>query len=169
MTHPYSPKFPVQIRHFAWDKSSFPVEEDGLGEKLFSLVVEKSFVGRLPLELWLFTESAIQTVSFKNPVNYHQISSLCGMDGVVCAALMGSFVSQNQEVKAQVFIEWNDCRWWYGRQPLRKDGSVVFQFPKISKATSLDSKPIQLGGWFSTARRMGLHAKLESEGTNWIH
>ena len=169
MTHPYNPKFQVQIRHFAWDKSSFPEEEDGLGKKLFSLVVEKSFVGRLPLELWLFTESAIQTIAFKQPVNHHQISSLCGMDGVVCAALLGPMVIKPKEVRAQVFIEWEDCKWWYGRQPLQKDGSVVFQFPKISKATALDSKPIQLGGWFSTARRLGLQAKVDADTANWIH
>ena len=166
---PFSPRFAVKVRNFEWDKIRFPIEEDALGEQLFSLVVEKSFVSALPLELWLFTESAIQTIAFQEPVNHHHVSALCGLDGVCCAALLGPFRYPNGTVHGQVFIEWEDCRWWFGRQPLQQDGSISFQFPKVSKATASDSKPHMLGGWFSTARRMGLKASLQVDEGYWEH
>jgi len=169
MTQPYNHKFSVQLRHTQWDKEKFPEGEDELGERLFSLVVEKSFQGKLPLELWLFTENAIQTVAFSTPVNHFQISSLCGMEGVLCAALLGPIVNAKKEPWGQVFLEWDDCRWWFGRQRLRNDGTIAFQIPKITKATASDGKPTSLGGWFSTARRLGLRAQLESQNGNWIH
>jgi hypothetical protein len=161
--------FKVKSRHFVWDKLIYPEEEDKLGDKLFSLVVEKSFQGSLPVELWLFTNGAIQTFAFHNSVSHNQVSALCGMDGVKCAALLGAIGSKNNKRLGQVFIEWDDCRWWFGRQPLLNDGSIAFQIPKVTKASALDGKPMELGGWFSTARRLGLQAKMNSDNKRWIH
>ena len=159
---PFSPNVNVSIRNFAWEKDTFPETEDALGEKLFSLVVQRSMLGKLPLELWLFTEDAIQTIAFQGKVSHRQVSAFCGLDGVQCAALLGVIAPSKEEQIGQVFIEWENCRWWFGRQPLTKDGSIAFQIPKVTKATSGDGKPLQLGGWFSTARRLGLKAKLIS-------
>ena len=159
---PYSPKVNVSIRNFAWEKDSFPESEDALGEKLFSLVVQRSLVGQLPLELWLFTENAIQAIAFRTRVSHRQVSAFCGLDGVHCAALLGALAPSKEQRIGQVFIEWDNCRWWFGRQPLMNDGSIAFQIPKVTKASSGDGKPVHLGGWFSTARRLGLKATLLS-------
>lgn len=162
-------KIHTRVRYLERDKNDFPDDEEKLGEKLFALVANQSFLGELPLELWLFTESSIQIVNFSSRVSYFQVSALCGLDGVQFVAMLGGAVKKDGQKIGYVFMEWTDCRWWFGSQALKQDGAVILSYPMIQKATNRDDKPLGLGGWFSTARRLGLKAQIIESDERLVH
>lgn len=167
--HQFGEKVKTKIRYFERDKTKFPEDEDELGEQLFQLVSNQSFLGGLPLELWLFTDSSIQTVSFGSRVSFFQVSALCGLEGVQAAALLGGAVKPNGQKIGYVFLEWSNCRWWFGSQALGGDGGVVLNYPMVQKATNSDDKPLGFGAWFSTARRLGLKAQISGGAETQVH
>ena len=159
----------TRVRYLERDKKDFPDDEDKIGSKLFELVANQSFLGDLPLELWLFTENSIQIVNFTSRVSFVQVSALCGLEGVQFAALLGGAQKKDGQKIGYVFIEWVDCRWWFGSQALGEDGAVILNYPMIKKATDGDDKPLKFGGWFSTARRLGLKAQIFEEKESLVH
>lgn len=159
----------TRVRYLERDRKDFPDDEDKVGQKLFDLVANQSFLGPLPLELWLFTDTSIQIVNFTSKVSFVQVSALCGFDGVQFVALLGGAKKKDGQKIGYVFMEWVDCRWWFGSQALGKDDSVILNYPMIKKATDKDDKPLGLGGWFSTARRLGLKAQIVESDETLVH
>ena len=167
--HQFGERVKTKVRYFEWDKIKFPEDEDQLGERLFQLVSNQSFLGPLPLELWLFTDSSIQTVSFHSRVSFFQVSALRGLEGVRAAALLGGAVKPNGQKIGYVFLEWSNCRWWFGSQALGNDGGVVLNYPMVRKASNSDDKPLGFGAWFSTARRLELKAQISEGAETLVH
>ena len=165
----FSEKIKTKVRYLERNKTDFPDNEDSIGRKLFELVSNQSFLGGLPLELWLFTESSIQIINFGSRVSFVQVSALCGLEGVQFVAMLGGATKKDGQKIGFVFMEWRDCRWWFGSQALGQDGGVILNYPMIKKASERDDKPLGFGGWFSTARRLGLRAQIVESDQSSVH
>ena len=155
--------FPAQVQHLSWDKERFPVEEDKLGRAIFSLVAEKSFLGPLPLEAWIFSGDSLQIVRFaQGKIAYQHMAALAALPNVQYLALVGGLKKQNQKSIAQVFLEAPNGQWWFGSQGLNQEGQVWLMDPSIERAIDWMPKPFGLGGWFSTARRLGIKVEFRN-------
>ena len=143
---PYLKYTAAQSTVVEWDRIEYPLLEQDpsrVGEQLFSLVAERSYMGGIPLEIWLFTQQTIHIVRLENPPFPVLFSALSGMQGV--------------EQMAHVHVEDQQGRWWFGAQALSPEGMVVFDEPATSQVTA-DGKPIGVGGWFAHSRRRHLHS-----------
>lgn len=152
---------PVRVSIHEWSMEQYPNPETNLnqlGLKLFELVANKSYMGPLPLEAWLFAGDVIQQVQFKTPPSQHLLASMCGMSGVQHIAVLGELTKVEKgrlSRLAHVFIEDQQGRWWFGAQGLDDNGTVIFSEPAISSIQD-GGKPLGVGGWFAMSRRFGL-------------
>ena len=152
---------PVRVSIQEWSIDKFPSPDTHLhqlGLQLFELVVNKSHMGSLPLEAWLFGGDAIQQVQFKKPPSNHLLASMCGMSGVQHIAVLGELKKMDKgqlNRLAHVFIEDQQGRWWFGAQGLDNNGVVLFSEPAVSSVYE-GGKPLGIGGWFALSRRLGL-------------
>jgi len=162
---------PVRVSIQEWSIEHYPDPEThlhDLGLKLFELVSNKSFMGPLPLEAWLFGGDAIQQVQFRTPPSQHLLASMCGMSGVQHIAVLGELKKMEQgrlSRLAHVFIEDQQGRWWFGAQGLDDNGAVLFPEPAVSSIIE-GGKPLGIGGWFAMSRRLGLQGHFSGWNEN---
>ena len=160
---PYLKYTAAQSTVVEWDRIEYPLLEQDpsrVGEQLFSLVAERSYMGGIPLEIWLFTQQTIHIVRLENPPFPVLFSALSGMQGVEQMAVLGNIIKRERgqhHSMAHVHVEDQQGRWWFGAQALSPEGMVVFDEPATLQVTA-DGKPIGVGGWFAHSRRRHLHS-----------
>lgn len=160
---PYLKYTAAQSTVVPWNRNEYPLLEqdsDCVGERLFSLVAERSYMGVVPLEIWLFTQQTIHIVRLEKPPFQVLFSALSGMQGVEQMAVLGNITKRErgqQHSMVHVHVEDQQGRWWFGAQALNPEGMVVFDEPAASRVTE-DGKPIGVGGWFAHSRRRHLHS-----------
>lgn len=91
--------------------------------------------------------------------------------GLHCVGIMGTFTRRDRPGVRQVmvFLEWEDCRWWLWRGLLDVDGALIEDSETLLRAVDGDTKPIQMGGWWSLGRRRRMRGRLDTKSAEPIH
>jgi hypothetical protein len=86
-----------------------------------------------------------------------------GFIGTVRSLAVGDRPGPDQPV-AVVFVEWEDCRWWFWRASLAPDLKTVRPGSEVVvSALDGDRMPDRLGRWWSLGRRLGMTVTLQRE------
>lgn len=161
----------LRVRTGPRDVERFPVEDHELGESIFGLFA-KSLERGLPRPAFLLLREgqvdevdALPILRLPSPQGHRLLSGLAGRDGVECAALVSPMtVRTGPSTGARagvVFLEWPDNRWWTAWQPLDDSRRLLGDGPAVRAASEGWPKPGGVGGWFATARRLGLRLRLQ--------
>lgn len=156
----------------------YPQEEEALGLRLSSLLLERLKPGGRPPRpaLFLFFEDLVQVVDL-SPLLQKGIhtqraiaafSSLEGLETMALVAVLDRRAPGSPPSRvAGAFLERPDGRWWMSVQPMEGDGPLPE--PTILRACDGASKPRGLGGWYSLARFFELRVRLEAAQEEVLH
>jgi hypothetical protein len=156
--------------------SVFPVEDDALGQVLFSQVTLALQRGLPRPATFVFFEDRMDRFSLSGLGDFSAqsrnriIAGMAGQDGVECVAMLGAFRFRgrgalNGQWVASVFIEWPDNRWWTAWQPIGPKRGLVGDGPQLRNALDGSPRPSGVGGWFSLARRSGIKLRVHRKST----
>ncbi len=155
------------------DDARFPPDDDeALGRALFDMLATALDRG-LPRPAFLIVRpdrveqiDALPVLRLPQPRGAHMLSAAAGQEGVECVALVAPLTlrtgPRTGARAAVVFVEWPDNRWWTAWQPLDDERTLLGDAPAVRSAEEGWPKPGGVGGWFSTARRLGLRLRLQS-------
>lgn len=160
----------LRVRTGPREPSRFPVEDQELGDAIFGLFA-KGLERGLPRPAFLIFRQeqldevdALPILRMPPALGYRLLSGLAGREGVECAALVSPMtVRTGPDTGARaavVFLEWPDNRWWTAWQPLDDQRRLLGEGPAVRAAAEGWPKPGGVGGWFATARRLGLRLRL---------
>ena len=156
------------------DEETFPVDDESLGESLFSQVTAALKRGTPSPATFVFFEGRVDRFSLGSLASLtprarsRVIAAMAGQGGLECIAMLGAFRFRgrgalNGQWVASVFIEWPDNRWWTAWQPIGPSRELVGLDPQIRMALDGSPRPNGVGGWFARARREGLRLRVQRE------
>lgn len=160
----------LRVRTGPRDRLRFPEDDQALGESLFSLFAQALERG-LPRPAFLLLRpeqldevDALPILRMPPEEGHRLLSGLAGREGIDCAALVAPMTvrtgPRTGARAAVIFLEWPDNRWWTAWQPLDDARRLLGDGPAVRAAVEGWPKPGGVGGWFSTARRLGLRLRL---------
>ena len=161
-----TPLIPLRMHATEWNRVEYPLlsaSPDQLGRRIFELVAQRTHLGTLPFEVWLFSNNSIQMIAPQQALNPIELAAMSGMSGVEQMAVLSELwkVEHGERKRlAHVYIEDQQGLWWFGSQALSEDGSVIVDEPAVEQALE-DGKPVGMGGWFALSRRLQLRGKLQ--------
>jgi len=165
----------AKIHVWPRDLERFPDNDEELGRNLFLECYTRSFLGSLLPEFWLFYADRIECFDLRptQHLDLHRkqllLSAMAGREDVTAAALLVTGRFQKRDHVGICFVEWCDNRWWLGWQPHSKKNGLFSEHPNVMRAVDGDPKPLLLGSWFSTARRLNLRLDVQSNQSQLLH